>query len=153
ELVAGKTLTGRYRLLPAPALRCLTEMALRDLEVPAEYACITQLQARDLRLFAQARLELHDEALTVLRQRSQPVELRVESVTECAALVRSNGRIVDERAREHIVEVLASIDEGRLLHSSRRNRQLERVARRRIGTHGESVIDVRELGQRSLQKR
>ena len=103
ELLAGEALAVGDRLLPPPRARRLLDVRARHFHVPTEDAGVAQLEARDRRRLAQARLEIDDHPLPVARQRARLVEVRVEAVADHVPVARARRHVVGDGAGEEIV--------------------------------------------------
>ena len=120
-------------------------MRAGDLHVPAKDARVAQLQAGDLRLFAEARLEVHHHPLAVTGEQPRLVEVCVEALTDHAAVAGAHRRIVLQRAGEQGVQVVTRVEPRAVAH-------LEGLARAPVGAALERESERRELAERATER-
>ncbi len=120
-------------------------MRLGDLDVPAEDACVAQLEPRDARRLAQPPLELDDESLPAAHQTARFVEVRVEAVAHDPAIGGAGRGLVRDGAREQVVQVGAFVDPRCV------RRHAERFAGGRLGAARERLGQGGQRAERPPQ--
>src|SRR6185436_5649680 len=110
ELGGDEALAPRDRLLTLEAVRHVRQVRARHLDVVAEHLVEADLERRDARGLALARLDAREVRPPVPPDRAQLVQLRVEPVAHDAALPEALRRSLDERLAQARGHVLAGVE-------------------------------------------
>ena len=86
--------------------RHLVDLALRDLDVEAMHLVVLDAQVGDAGARAFARLEVQQEAVAVVRDAAQLVELGVETARDDAAVAQQHRRLFGNRGAEQGLDVV-----------------------------------------------